>query len=235
MMKANICFFSSIIFVAVTEHSDGLLTEVWRNQISDEILKIKERSVNFDETMYDFIRTLNIIMPKGQDHIVSLAELLELYTYLNKTRAVSTGVRVDLFREFLMIVNSIRLVVEDIEKKLTTQNFSTNHLTDEVDDDCSIVQCLVDDLQQMLKPGAVFEEDLSVLNRKISPSEKPFSNLICYVPLLLEKLSTVMSTLSPPVHDNSINSKSKNKKSKEPGDEAISMNGKVDKISEQNT
>lgn len=141
-------------------------------------------------------------MPKGQDHIVSLAELLDLYTYLNKTRAVSSGVRVDLFREYLMIVNSIRLITEEIESKLDTLlNIDKNLPPDEADDGCSIVQCLVDDLRQMLQPDTIFEEDLSVLNRKISPSEKPFSNLICFIPLLLEKLSTVMSTMTPPAKE----------------------------------
>ena len=163
--------------------------------MSDNIQKIMERNTQFEETKEDFIRTLNIILPKDQCQIQSLTELLELYSCLNKTYGVSSGVRVDLLREYLLNVNSVRLVVEEIKTKLQEVIQSGA--------DCSgeglsnIVQCLVDDLDHMLQKDTLFDEDLSVLNRQLSPSEKPFSGLVCFIPLLLAKLSTVLTTLTP--------------------------------------
>lgn len=177
-----------------------VFNEKWRNRMMEDVQRIEERNAEFDETMDEYLRTLNIIMPKDKIKIQSLSDLLQLYSYLNKTYGVSSGVRVDLFREYLLIVNSIRLIVEEIQTKLLNTVESDNSFSDDVDD-FSVVKCLVDDLQLMLQVDTNFEEDLSALNRKISPSEKPFTGLICFIPLLLAKLSTVLFTLTPTVHE----------------------------------
>ncbi|XP_076074420.1 uncharacterized protein LOC143045656 isoform X1 [Mytilus galloprovincialis] len=178
---------------------NSVFNEKWRATILQDVQRIQERSTNFDETMDEYIRILNIIMPKGKEEINSLSELLQLYTYLNKTHGVSSGVRLDLFREYLMIVNSIRLTVDEVKAKLQT-TVQRVHGSDDMDD-LSIVQCLVDDLEHMLQPDTIFEEDFSAMNRTINPSEKQFSKLVCFIPLLLERLSTVLFTLSPSVHE----------------------------------
>jgi hypothetical protein len=177
-----------------------VFNEKWRNRMMEDVQRIEERSAEFNDTMDEYLRTLNIIMPKDKKQIQSLSDLLQLYSYLNKTYGVSSGVRVDLFREYLLIVNSIRLIVEEIQTKLLNTVESDNSFGDDVDN-FSVVKCLVDDLQLMLQVETNFEEDLSALNRKISPSEKPFTGLICFIPLLLAKLSTVLFTLTPTVHE----------------------------------
>jgi hypothetical protein len=56
---------------------------------------------------------------------------------------------------------------------------------------------LLFDVEQMLQPGNVFEEDTSVISRKLSVIQrKAFLGVVSFVPLLLEKLSTILSVVS---------------------------------------
>ncbi|CAG2239251.1 unnamed protein product [Mytilus edulis] len=45
---------------------NSVFNEKWRATILQDVQRIQERSTNFDETMDEYIRILNIIMPKGQ-------------------------------------------------------------------------------------------------------------------------------------------------------------------------
>ncbi|XP_069123958.1 uncharacterized protein [Argopecten irradians] len=164
----------------------------WRMRLSADVEAVRHRYTGFSDSIDLFIRTLQIIMPKGKVAIESLSDVIGLYGHLMASSSLSSGVRTDLIREYLSTVNSIRILVDDIKAK-------SSHTTDDKsDDDYQIMTCLVGELQDMLLPKHVFEEDISVLDRRVNPAEKPFLGLLCFVPLLLAKLSTVLYTLSAP-------------------------------------
>ncbi|XP_060063338.1 uncharacterized protein LOC132543839 [Ylistrum balloti] len=165
----------------------------WRIRLSADVEAVRHRYTGFNDSIDLFIRTLQIIMPKGKTSIESLADVIGLYGHLVGSSSLSSGVRTDLVREYLSTVNSIRILVDDIKAK-SSQASSGN----ENDDDYQIMTCLISELQDMLLPNHVFEEDISVLDRRVNPVEKPFLGLLCFVPLLLAKLSTVLYTLSAP-------------------------------------
>ncbi|XP_033750380.1 uncharacterized protein LOC117334704 isoform X2 [Pecten maximus] len=164
----------------------------WRMRLSTEVEAVRHRYTGFSDSIDIFIRTLQIIMPKGKVAIESLSDVIGLYAHLMASSSLSSGVRTDLIREYLSTVNSIRILVDDIKAK------SFHATNDKSDDDYQIMTCLVSELQDMLLAKHVFEEDISVLDRRINPAEKPFLGLLCFVPLLLAKLSTVLYTLSAP-------------------------------------
>ncbi|XP_021344594.1 uncharacterized protein LOC110444548 [Mizuhopecten yessoensis] len=175
--------------VVIEKHFDVV---GWRMRLSAEVEAVRHRYTCFNDSIDLFIRTLQIIMPIGKVAIESLSDVIGLYSHLVGSSSLSSGMRTDLVREYLSTVNSIRILVDDIKAK------SSQASGDESDDDYQIMTCLISELQDMLLPKHVFEEDISVLDRRVNPAEKPFLGLICFVPLLLAKLSTVLYTLSAP-------------------------------------
>ena len=157
--------------------------------------RIKQRYKEFEHDTKDFLRTLNIILPKGRKGVCSLRELIQLHTYLNSSETVASGVRSDLVREYLAIVNKVRILTNDIHVYI--QSEMTTYETDEYQQEanCVFVNCLISDVLEMLGVEHVFVEDFGAVDRKIISSERAFSGLLCYVPLLIAKLSTILTNL----------------------------------------
>ena len=158
--------------------------------------RIKQRYKEFEHDTRDFLRTLNIILPKGRKGVCSLRELIQLHTYLNSSETVASGVRSDLVREYLAIVNKVRILTNDINVYI--QSEMTSYETDDYQREEAnyvFVNCLISDVQEMLGVEHVFVEDFGAVDRKIITSERAFSGLLCYVPLRIAKLSTILTNL----------------------------------------
>nr|XP_022313640.1 uncharacterized protein LOC111118443 [Crassostrea virginica] len=156
---------------------------------------LKRRYSVFEEHINEFLRTLQIVLPKGQETILNLSGIIRLHSYLLTSEGVGSGVRTDLVREYLAIVNNIRLYLENFREEC--DELLSDSETDDLDSDHSgkIVKCLIENVEDMLQVDHVFEEDTTVLDRKLSSYEQTFCGMLCYVPLLCEKLSTVLHTL----------------------------------------
>uniref|UniRef100_A0A8W8K4A6 Death domain-containing protein n=1 Tax=Magallana gigas TaxID=29159 RepID=A0A8W8K4A6_MAGGI len=157
--------------------------------------KLKRRYTAFEEHTNEFLRTLQIVLPKGQESISNLAGLIRLHSYLLSSSGVGSGVRTDLVREYLAIVNNIRLYLENFREEC--DEMLSDSESDDGDSDYSekIVKCLIENVEDMLQVDHIFEEDTTVLDRKLSSYEQTFCGMLCYIPLLCEKLSTVLYTL----------------------------------------
>ena len=113
--------------------------------------RIKQRYKEFEHDTRDFLRTLNIILPKGRKGVCSLRELIQLHTYLNSSETVASGVRSDLVREYLAIVNKVRILTNDINVYI--QSEMTSYETDDYQREEAnyvFVNCLISDVQEML-------------------------------------------------------------------------------------
>jgi hypothetical protein len=65
-----------------------VFNEKWRNRMMEDVQRIEERSAEFNDTMDEYLRTLNIIMPSTK-HFTTLKlstsspKLLSLSTVFN--------------------------------------------------------------------------------------------------------------------------------------------------------
>ncbi|XP_061175568.1 uncharacterized protein LOC133184495 [Saccostrea echinata] len=166
-----------------------------KKRFTTKLEKLKHRYAVFDEHINEFLRTLQIVLPKGEESISNLAGVIRLLSYLLSTEGVGSGVRTDLLREYLAIVNNIRLFVENFRGEC--DELLSDSETEDMDSDYGgkIVKCLLDNVEDMLQIDHLFEEDTSVLDRKLNTYEQTFCGMLCYIPLLFEKLSTVLHTL----------------------------------------
>ncbi|KAK3090318.1 hypothetical protein FSP39_010918 [Pinctada imbricata] len=178
---------------------DPVLEFTGKDGFDLQLDRICKRHKDFEAQTKDFLRTINIILPKGKKTISSLKELIQLHTYLCGTETVSSGVRSDLVREFLAIVNNIRLLTCELSAHVQKSQTSVSSIRTSVSSGInghnpgvSLKKWLLSDIEDMLSPEYVFEEDISTLNRKLSSSEKLFTGLLCYIPLLFVKLQTVL-------------------------------------------
>lgn len=166
-----------------------------KTQFTTKLENLKHRYGVFEEHIDEFLRTLQIILPKGQGSIKNLASVIGLHSYLLSTEGVGSGVRTDLVREYLAIVNNIRLFVENFREEC--DELLSDSDTNDMDSGNSgkIVRCLLENVEDMLQIEQEFEEDTTVLDRKLSSYEQMFCGMLCHIPLLFEKLSTVLHTL----------------------------------------
>ena len=123
----------------------------------------------------------------------SLNDVIFSLKFLRKSQAVASGVRVDLVREFIAIVNQVRLKFEDIQHKEIAVSFEVMLSSQ----GCELFHSYLQQLEIMLDPNYIFESNEKLLTHSLSVLEKElFTGLLSYIPSLLSILFSLNDSLT---------------------------------------
>ena len=161
--------------------------------IRTDIENLNYRFQSFNENSLEFLRTLRIIKPEEKKPIANLNDVISYLKFLLNSQAVASGVRVDLIREFIAIVNQVRLKFEQIQQDEIKVSFDLL-LSSE---GCEQFHSCLEQLGTMLDPSYNFEPNEKLLTHSLSVLEKElFANLLTYIPSLLSVLFSLSDSLS---------------------------------------
>ena len=165
----------------------------WHTQIKTDIENLNYRFQSFNENALEFLRTLRIIKPEEKKPVANLNDVISCLKFLLKSRALASGVRLDLIREFIAIVNQIRLKFEQIQQDEIKISFDIL-LSSE---GCEQFHSCLEQLGTMLNPAYNFEPNEKLLTHSLSVMEKDlFANLLTYIPSLLSVLFSLSDSLT---------------------------------------
>ena len=167
--------------------------KLWHEKMKTDIENLNYRFQSFNENALEFLRTLRIIKPEEKKPVASLNDVISYLKFLLKSRAVASGVRIDLIREFIAIVNQIRLKFEQIQQDEIKVSFDIL-LSSE---GCEQFHSCLEKLETMLNPAYNFESNEKLLTHSLSVMEKDlFANLLTYIPNLLSVLFSLSDALT---------------------------------------
>ena len=165
----------------------------WQKTFRTDIDNINYRFQSFNENALEFLRTLRIVKPEESQPVFCLNVIISYLKFLQNSHSVASGVRVDLIREFIAIVNQVRLKCEQIQQN--EANISFDILLSS--DGCELFHTYLEQLETMLDPGYTFESNEKLLTHSLSVLEKDlYSNLLTYIPSLLSVLFSLSDSLT---------------------------------------
>lgn len=165
----------------------------WQKTLRTDIDNINYRFQSFNENALEFLRTLRIVKPEESQPVFCLNVVISYLKFLQNSHSVASGVRVDLIREFIAIVNQVRLKCEQIQQN--EANISFDILLSS--DGCELFHTYLEQLETMLDPGYTFESNEKLLTHSLSVLEKDlYSNLLTYIPSLLSVLFSLSDSLT---------------------------------------
>ena len=165
----------------------------WQKTLRTDIDNINYRFQSFNENALEFLRTLRIVKPEESQPVFCLNVVISYLKFLQNSHSVASGVRVDLIREFIAIVNQVRLKCEQILQN--EANISFDILLSS--DGCELFHTYLEQLETMLDPGYTFESNEKLLTHSLSVLEKDlYSNLLTYIPSLLSVLFSLSDSLT---------------------------------------
>lgn len=165
----------------------------WQKTLRTDIDNINYRFQSFNENALEFLRTIRIVKPEESQPVFCLNVVISYLKFLQNSHSVASGVRVDLIREFIAIVNQVRLKCEQIQQN--EANISFDILLSS--DGCELFHTYLEQLETMLDPGYTFESNEKLLTHSLSVLEKDlYSNLLTYIPSLLSVLFSLSDSLT---------------------------------------
>lgn len=144
--------------------------------------------------MKDFIMALRILRPSDTREVTCLQDVLDCYQRLRNSQSVGGGVRTDLVREYIAIVNLIRIKMLRISDKDLQLSFDESISSNE----CETFHRMLYKLGDMLEPQYKFEADGNRTLEKHSLTgmeQEMFGGLINYLPSLIKQLYSVINSL----------------------------------------
>ena len=166
---------------------------MWQKTLREDTDTINYRFQRFNENALEFLRTLRIVKPDEIKPVSSLNGVISCLNFLRKSQSLASGVRVDLVREFIAIVNQVRLKFEEIQEKEASVSFDIK-LSSE---GCELFHDYLEKLEDMLEPSYIFESNEKLLTHSLSVLEKElFTGLLSYIPSLLSVLFALNESLT---------------------------------------
>ncbi|XP_052770899.1 uncharacterized protein LOC128210583 [Mya arenaria] len=154
---------------------------------------MKQRLDTYNENIKDLLMTLRIVGQGSSPEISCLDDVIECLDYLRNSKSVGQGGKTDLFREYLAMVNQIRLKVQDISEQDYLVSFDTN-LTGDASETFHKV---LSEIEIMLHPISKFKVDEQVLNEitQTGIEKEIFGGLICFLPKLLQLMQDLAESI----------------------------------------
>lgn len=162
-----------------------------------KIKHIDRRCEDFNASIKDLFRTLRILRT-DENKITCLQDLINWWHKLkNSNSVVAQGARKDLVYEYIAIVNSIRITVQEIsDKRIFVAFDKTLH-----PDSCETFHRLLADIEDMLDPGWKFQADdeVAAAHALTGMEQEMFGGLLCFLPKLTKLLHELCKTLDATV------------------------------------
>lgn len=173
----------------------------WHEELYNKVVQADKRFQEFDESVKDLLLVLRIARPADKQEMTCLQDVINCYNHLKYSNSVAArGSRSDIIHEYLAIVNSIRILVQEVSDKTIHVAFDETMQTDV----CEAFHCILAQVEGKLHPGYLFEADENISNVHITTGleNEMFGKFLCYVPTLLRLLFSLCDTLTPTSNDN---------------------------------
>ncbi|WAQ97003.1 hypothetical protein MAR_029693 [Mya arenaria] len=154
---------------------------------------MKQRLDTYNENIKDLLMTLRIVRQGSSPEISCLDDVIECLDYLRNSKSVGQGGKTDLFREYLAMVNQIRLKVQDISE----QDYLVSFVTNLTGDASETFHKVLSEIEIMLHPISKFKVDEQVLNEitQTGIEKEIFGGLICFLPKLLQLMQDLAESI----------------------------------------
>lgn len=167
----------------------------WLEELSHDIEEIERRYHTLTEAMNDLIVSLRIIRPSDTSEITCLQEVIDCYTSLRFNRRSGEEIRLDLVREYIAIVNLIRIEVAVIESKDLVLSFEKTLSVKPLD----LFHKSLFEIKKMLLPVYRFVSDENQMETRQTTTgleSEMFLGLQSYLPCLLKRLRAIPVSLT---------------------------------------
>lgn len=175
--------------------------KTWHEELYNKVVQIDKRFQEFDGSAKDLLLVLRIARPADKQEITCLEDVINCYNHLKYSNSVAArGSRSDIIREYLAIVNSIRILVQEMSEKTVYVAFDETMQTDA----CESFHCILAQVEGKLHPGYMFEAEETISHVHITTGleNEMFGKFLCYVPTLLRLLFSLCDTLTSTSNDN---------------------------------
>ncbi|KAL3876431.1 hypothetical protein ACJMK2_034280 [Sinanodonta woodiana] len=174
--------------------TDTLSVELpqWIRRVQYDLCTIESRYKKLELSIDELLRILRIVKPVNLQTVSTLNDVILFFRRTQESITLSSGVRVDLLREYLAIVNLLRLCNEEVQV-----NEYTIYLNQSISQiDCDTIHSLIQELEHILQPETPFiVEDKSFIKPSSNPEERLFSGFVSFVPNLLCKFLNLFSII----------------------------------------
>ena len=164
-------------------------------ETSDVVTSITERYAQFTRSISDFTMVLRLAKPRELHQFQTLQQVIACYDYLCNSPSVGGNIRTDLVKEFLAIINLIRVRITEIQDRMKElQLHSVKYISADV-----IGQCYyhVRELTDRLRLGFDYSQLEIPLDYPVTVmDQRLLGGLLCYVPCLLRQYSRCESSLN---------------------------------------
>ena len=183
------------MFLFISDEILSFKLHDWLEELLRNIADIEKRCQIIHDVMNELIVTLRIIRLSDTSEITCLQDLIDCYTSLRNNKRTREEVRTDLVREYIAIVNIVRLEVEKIDAKDLFISFEESLSTKTLD----LFHILLFQTQTMLEPLYIFvADDTRELNKHTTTGleKEMFHGFQSYLPSLVKQLHSLVNSLT---------------------------------------
>lgn len=131
----------------------------------------------------DFIKAIKMSKCIDPENVTNLNDVIRAYTYLKDSPSIGEYLRTDLVREYLSIVNLIRITCDEIQCGLTIDNGSSRDV---------MISSKISEVETMLDPSFDFSKIDQDSKVELTEQErKCFRGLLCFIPCVLIKFKDI--------------------------------------------
>jgi len=182
-----------------------LLSSIYTSLIND-VQHVMTRYSLFEADIDHFLMTLTLTKKPEVDKFRCLNDIINCYGYLRDREVISQNVRYDLIEEYLIIINNLRIMVENMKEKLIeiqrrhsdSRYTSYRYL-------CGILDTF-GIITPYFSPDFIFPEADPNYERRLSIMNRPlYSNLVAYIPWLIRRIHEIRVDLENILNESKYN------------------------------